>query len=326
MKRFRPALVIIAIAALISVAVWLIRGDREPDVLTGYVEGERIYLAAPQSGTVSAVFVREGDRVAAGAPTFQIDPDAQRARVQSAEAGVETARAQADDLRQGQRDQELDVIDAELAAARARLREAEADYGRIAPLVERGIYAPARLDQVTAARDSARAEVEATRRRRQVATLGARRDAIAAAEQQVRQAEGGLGEAQARLGDLSPAAPVESRVEEIFFRQGEWAAANQPVMALLPDGEIKVRFFAPETEAARYRPGTEIRFTCDGCGGERTARITWISPRPEFSPPVLYSRSSRDRLVFMVEAAPANPRELNPGLPVDVTPLPEPDR
>ena len=69
-----------------------------------------------------------------------------------------------------------------------------------------------------------------------------------------------------------------------------------------------------------------MRFTCDGCGGERSARITWISPRPEFSPPVLYSRSSRDRLVFMVEAAPENPRELNPGLPVDVTPLPEPDR
>ena len=115
-------------------------------------------------------------------------------------------------------------------------------------------------------------------------------------------------------------------MEEIFFRQGEWATANQPVMALLPDSEVKLRFFVPETEAARYRPGTQVRFTCDGCGGDRSARITWISPRPEFSPPVLYSRSSRDRLVFMVEAAPQNPRALNPGLPVDVTPLPEPDR
>ena len=218
------------------------------------------------------------------------------------------------------------MIDAELAAARARLREAEAEYGRIAPLVTRGIYAPARLDQVTAARDSARAEVEAIRRRREVAALGARRDAIAAADQQVRQAQGGLGEARARLDDLSPVAPVEARVEEVFFRQGEWAAANQPVMALLPDGETKLRFFAPGPAAARYRPGVQVRFTCDACGGERTARITWVSPRPEFSPPVLYSRSSRDRLVFMVEAAPENPRDLNPGLPVDVTPLPEADR
>lgn len=326
MIRLRPILAVLAVVVLAGVIAWFIWGQRRPDVLTGYVEGERIYLAAPQSGAVSALFVREGDRVAAGAPTFQIDPDTSRAQVQSAEAGVQVARAQADDLRQGQREQELDVIDAELSAARARQREAEAEYGRIAPLVERGIYAPARLDQVTAARDSARAEVEAIRRRREVATLGARRDAIAAADQQVRQAEGGLNEARARLGDLSPAAPVEARVEEIFFRQGEWAAANQPVMAILPDGEVKLRFFVPEAEALRYRPGTEVRFTCDGCGGQRTARITWISPRPEFSPPVLYSRSSRDRLVFMVEAAPENPRELNPGLPVDVMPLPEPVR
>lgn len=326
MRRFRPVIVIMAVTALIAGLIWFIRDNREPDVLTGYVEGERIYLAAPQSGAVAALFVREGERVAAGAPTFQIDPDTQRAQVQSAEAGVQVARAQADDLRQGQREQELAVMDAELAAARARLREAEAEFGRIAPLVERGIYAPARLDQVTAARDTARAEMEAINRRRRVATLGARPDAIAAADQQVRQAEGGLDEARARLGDLSPAAPVEARVEEIFFRRGEWAAANQPIMALLPDGEIKLRFFVPETEAARYRPGTEVRFTCDGCGGPRTARITWISPRPEFSPPVLYSRSSRDRLVFMVEAAPENPRELNPGLPVDVTPLAEADR
>ena len=50
----------------------------------------------------------------------------------------------------------------------------------------------------------------------------------------------------------------------------------------------------------------------------RKARITWISPRPEFTPPILYSQGSRDRLVFMIEAAPENPRSLQPGLPVDV--------
>lgn len=326
MKRFRPAILTIAALMTAGLVAWFVWDGRRLDVLTGYVEGERLYLAAPQSGAVSELFVREGDRVALGAPTFQINPNVQRAQVETAEAGVAAARAQADDLRLGQREQELSIIDAELAAARARLNEAEADYGRIAPLVERGIYAPARLDQVTAARDTARAQVETIRRRREAAMLGARRDAIAAADQQVRQAEGGLDEARARLGDLSPPAPVEARVEEIFFRRGEWAAANQPVMALLPDSEIKLRFFVPETEAVRYRPGVQVRFTCDGCGGRRTARITWISPRPEFSPPVLYSRSSRDRLVFMVEAAPENPRELNPGLPVDVLRLPEPAR
>ncbi|HVE54588.1 MAG TPA: secretion protein HlyD, partial [Ramlibacter sp.] len=89
----------------------------------------------------------------------------------------------------------------------------------------------------------------------------------------------------------------------------------------LPDGEVKLRFFVPEREVARYRPGRMVRFTCDGCGETREARITWVSPRPEFTPPIIYSRDSRDRLVFRIEAAPAAPRALNPGLPVDVFPL-----
>jgi HlyD family secretion protein len=115
----------------------------------------------------------------------------QRAQEQQAEAAVQAARARAEDLRKGQRAPELAVFDAELAAARARLREAEAEYGRIAPLVRRGIYAPARLDQVRAQRDTARAEVAAVEQRRQVGALGGRDDAVDAALQQVAQAEGG---------------------------------------------------------------------------------------------------------------------------------------
>ena len=103
---------------------------------------------------------------------------------------------------------------------------------------------------------------------------------------------------------------------------GEWAAANQPVVSLLPDDRIKVRFFVPEKDVARYRPGTSVRFSCDSCASGLSAKITYVSPRPEFTPPVIFSRDSRDRLVFMVEALPAKPANLMPGLPVDVVPLP----
>ena len=94
-----------------------------------------------------------------------------------------------------------------------------------------------------------------------------------------------------------------------------------PVLALLPDSEIKLVFFVPEAEMARYRPGRTVRFSCDGCAREGRARIAWVSPRPEFTPPVLYSRGSRDRLVYRVEARPEGAATLNPGLPVDVVPL-----
>ncbi len=321
MKRLRPVLIIAAIAVL-GLLVWLLflRGD-EARTLTGYIEGERVYLAAPVSGSVAALYVREGDRVAAGGRTFLIDPAIQQAQAEGAAAAVGAAEARAEDLRKGQRAEELSVFDAELQAALAAERVAEADYARIEPLVRQGIYAPARLDQVRAARDAARAQTAAVRRRRDVAALGAREDAIAAAEQQTAQAEGGLGEAEARLGQLAPRAPGAARVEEIFYRPGEWAAANAPILALLPDDEVKLVFFVPEAEMALYRPGRTVRFSCDGCAAPGSARITWVSARPEFTPPILYSEGSRDRLVYRVEALPANAARLNPGLPVDVAPL-----
>lgn len=319
-----PLRLVLALGALavIGLLAWLLFfRDGEARTLTGYIEGDRVYLAAPVSGAVAQLYVREGERVAAGGRTFLIDPQIQRAQAASAAAAVGAAQARTEDLRKGDRAQELAVFDAELNAALASQREAEAEFGRIEPLVRQGIYAPARLDQVKAARDSARAQTAAVRRRREVAELGAREDAISQAEQQAAQAAGGLNEAEARLGQLAPAAPRAARVEEVFYRPGEWAAANAPVLALLPDDEITLVFFVPQAEMARYRPGQTVRFRCDGCEGEGAARISWVSPRPEFTPPVLYSKGSRDRLVYRVEAEPQNAARLNPGLPVDVMPL-----
>jgi len=80
----------------------------------------------------------------------------------------------------------------------------------------------------------------------------------------------------------------------------------------------------PEASLPAYRPGRMVSFTCDGCRPQ-SARIAYVSPRAEFTPPVIYSRENRDRMVFLVEATPERPRELAPGQPVDVTPL-EPGR
>ena len=77
----------------------------------------------------------------------------------------------------------------------------------------------------------------------------------------------------------------------------------------------------PETSVARYRPGLSVRFSCDGCGPARRAVINYVSPRPEYTPPVIYSRGSRESLVYLVEAKSDDAARLTPGLPVDVTPL-----
>ena len=318
----RPPLPVIALVAVAVVAVvaWRLWPRQGPPVLPGYVEGEALYFSSPTAGAVAHLYVDRGQRVASGAGLFQIDPQTNAAQQAEAEAAAAAAQQTLQDVQKGQRPQELAVIQSQRDAARAQVEEARAQFKRVDVLAARGFYPPAQLDKDRATLKTAEAQYQQTTRQLDVAELGARTDQVAAARSRASQAEASVAEAAARLGQLSPKAPDAARVEEVFFRQGEWAPANQPVVSVLPDNRVKLRFFVPETDLPAYQPGRTVRFTCDGCRAQ-SARIDYVSPRAEFTPPVIYSRENRDRLVFLVEAQPERPRELAPGQPIDVTPL-----
>lgn len=321
-QRILIAALAVGAAALVAGVVFIPRLSGAK-TLTGYIEGEPLYLAAPVAGTVTAMEVRRGDVVKAGAGLFVVDPQQSAAAAGQAAADVAAAQAQALDARKGQRPVEIAVFEANVAAAQARARDAEALYRRVSALAAKGFESKQALDDARAAADAAQAQVKAATKQRDAATLGAREDQVRAADARVQAARAGLSGANARLADLAPRVAEDARVEDVFFQQGEWAPANQPILSLLPDARIYVKFFVPERSLAAYRPGRIVRFSCDGCAPGLTATISYISPRPEFTPPVIYSRESRDRLVYQVQARP-NVR-LNPGQPVDVVPL-EPGR
>ena len=314
MNRARPIIIVVLLIGA-AVAAWLLFGRSERErVLSGYVEGENLFLAAPVAGTLLSVSAVEGTHVAAGQQLFTIDPATLSAQGEQAQANVVAARTQIASAEATARQAE-----AEVAAADAEAERARSDLARLLSVRrdDRAAVAGKDLDAARAAVREANARVAAARR-----TADSRRAQIAAARAQVAEAQGGSREVQIRVNQLSPAAPAAARVEDVFFQPGEWVSANQPVVSLLPDNKVKVRFFVPEQQVARYRPGRDVRFTCDGCPRGLSATIRYVSPRPEFTPPIIYSRDSRDRLVFMVEAYPKRPAGLQPGLPVDVEPLP----
>jgi len=264
---------------------------------------------------VTSVAVVRGQRVAAGAPLFTLDArqvgaqtEQRQAEIVQAGAQVQAAQAEYDRARNAAESARAVAGDARSVADRyARMKRD--DPGTVATQdVERA--------QATAASTAAQARAAAEQAKGASAQ-------VAAAQARVAQGRAGLTDIGVRADQLAPRAPGAARVEDVFFQAGEWANANQPVVSLLPDDRIKLRFFVPEGAVAAYRPGAEVRFSCDGCGAERRAAIAYVSPRPEFTPPVIYSRKTRDRLVFMVEARPADPAGLTPGLPIDVVPLPE---
>jgi HlyD family secretion protein len=157
----------------------------------------------------------------------------------------------------------------------------------------------------------------------EVARLPARADERAAADAQVEAARQALRQSVWREQQKEQAAPADAQVADTFFRPGEFVAAGQPVVALLPPGNLKARFYVPEAQLSTVALGQDVLLQCDGCGAPIAARVTHIATRPEYTPPVIYSNSQRSKLVFMAEAlpAPADATRLRPGQPLEVRPV-----
>jgi HlyD family secretion protein len=286
--------------------------------MSGYAEAELVFVAPATAGQLKTLAVQRGDRVAAGQLIYALDADAQTMARDAAQARQERAEAQAQNLRKGKRPAELQAIDQQLAQARAAQAVSLAALQRQQQLVAQGFVSALRLDELVAARDRDAARVQELLAQRTLATEAARSDEIAAAAAEARAGSAELALAAWREGQMQRSAPVEALVFDVLYRIGEWVPAGAPVVALLPPGALKLRFFVPEPMLAQAVVGREVTVSCDGCAAGLHARIRYVSPQAEFTPPVIYSNDSRSKLVFMAEAEPAAAADLKPGQPVDV--------
>jgi HlyD family secretion protein len=295
-------------------------GETPPAGYPGYVEADYVRVAAPLSGTLAKLSVKRGDDVAAAAPLFALESAQEAAARAEAESRAHQAEATLADLEKAKRPPEIAAVRAQLAQAQAALRQSESDLDRTRKLVADKFLPPQQLDQATAKRDSDRARVAELNAQVALANMPARSDAIAAARADAKAAQDALAQAQWRLDQKTQTAPVAGLVFDTLYRTGEWVAAGAPVVSLLPPGNVKIRFYVPEPSLASVRSAMPVSVRCDGCGAPIAARITFIAPQAEYTPPVIYSRENRAKLVFLVEARPDVPNPaLHPGLPVEVS-------
>ena len=136
----------------------------------------------------------------------------------------------------------------------------------------------------------------------------------------LRVAEARVVTSQTRLDRRKGFAPIAGSIQQIYFREGEMVQAQRPVLSIMPPGNMKLRFFVPETELPKLALGDQVRVTCDNCAADLTAKIYFIATTAEYTPPVIYSNESRGKLVFLIEAVPEGQAgaELKPGQPLSV--------
>jgi len=331
MKR-APLIAVAAIAAAI-LATYGLWGDRaltllglgpDPSRYLGYVEGETSLIAPPIAGRLIERPVERGQLVKKGDRLFVIDPVMAKAEVARAEAMLAEANARYENMLTGKRQEEQDVIRGQRREIEASIALAETELKRQTQLLERSITTRQAYDQAESQVRQLKSRAASLAAQEKVGDLAARPDEIDAAKALIGQNQANLEQMKKRLDDLMPTAPEDALVENTFFNTGEWVPAGTPVVSLLPSFRVKLRFFVPEEDVAQARTGRQVGFTCDGCPPGLKATIIYVSPRAEFTPPVIYSQSARTKLVFLVEARPEVAQApLSPGLPVAVQPFTE---
>jgi HlyD family secretion protein len=134
----------------------------------------------------------------------------------------------------------------------------------------------------------------------------------------LRVAEARVVTSETRLARRSGIAPVAGTIQQIYFREGEMVQAQRPVLSIMPPGNMKIRFFVPESELPRLAIGDEVKVTCDNCSADLTAKIYFIATTAEYTPPVIYSLDERNKLVYLIQARPSRPDALRVGQPISV--------
>lgn len=317
-----PSLYTLLLLAFIGAGFALLGGckEKKPEACQGYYEGDYVYIAAPGGGRLLQLLADKGTNVAQGSVLFVLDPEPETMLRRQNEALRDQARAQWSDSLKGLRPHELDALQAALAQREALGEMSGLNAQRLYDVRKERMVSENDYDQARYAHEADVQAVAQARANLEQARQGAREDQIQALADQITAQEAALGVAQWNLSQKTQTAKQSGMIYDTYYRPGEWVPAGKPVLSLLPPENIKVLFFVQEERLGTVHIGQPVYIRDSLHEGLCEARITYISPSPEYTPPVIFSRDTSAKLIFRMEARPvlADVQTMPPGQPVDV--------
>ena len=291
-----------------------------PATVQGYVEGEFVYISSPLPGKLEKLFVQRGAQVKIGDPLFELENLQEKTAREETKLRLVQMRAQASDTKKGKRPTEIEASTAQLNQAQTALQLSEKECARQERLLRANVVPLQEVERARSVRDQDRQRVARLEAELGTARLGLRSDQIAATEASARALEVALTRSEWDLAQKRQTAPAAGLVFDTLYRTGEWIAAGRPAVVLLPPQNIKVRAFVPQPLVATIHHGDKVQVTADGGRAPFSGIVNFISPQAEYTPPVIYSRENRQKLVYMIEITfdPTTAVQLHPGQPADV--------
>lgn len=284
----------------------------------GYVEGDNIYLASPNSGILEKLLVQRGQLVSKGQLLFQLDAEPQAQVIKQYSGELAQAKSLLKDLKNPRRLPEVEAIEAQIEQVDAQLKLTEIRVKRYQSLYQKNAVEKDKLDEILATYDQQKKLRDQYQANLTLAKMGSRSEQIKAQEAQIQSILAKLNEAQWQLAQKTVYSPAAGLIFDTYYRPGEFVGTQQAVLSLLTPDNVHIEFYVPVEELARLQVGKTLHFTCSGCETTNTATISYIAPEAEYAPPLVYSRENYDKLVFRIQAQLAQFNRFKPGQPVTV--------
>jgi len=328
-KILRPLVILLVVAG--AGGWWYFSHHEQTDtsrlVLYGNVDIREVDLAFNNSEHIDRLLVQEGDYVHKGQLLATLHKERIQAEYAAAEARVTSQKAVVARLEAGSRPQEISQARADVAAAKAKLVDAELTYKRTRELYKKHAASKQVVDDAEANRNTARASLKVAEEALALAIAGPRVEDIAEAKAMLKVEEAQLALAAEVLKDTALYAPADGIIRNRILEPGDMATPQTPVLTMALTNPVWVRTYAQEATLGSLAPGMTADVSTDSYPGKAyKGWIGFISPTAEFTPKNVETPELRTRLVYQVRVYVCNPQdELRLGMPATVTiPLDQP--
>ena len=328
--RVRPMLFIFASCAALAGC----RNEAASNIarVSGHVEATEVQVSAEIGGRIVELRVQEGDRVKRGDVIAQLDTrdtDLQLQRTRAERQGADAqlrllqAGSRVEDIRQAQA--QVEAAETEAAASRAELTAADADLERFEALLRANAGSQKQRDDAKARADVARERLRGTEERIRAAReslarlqSGARPQEIDAARARVAAIDAQIAALQENLRDAQVVAPVGGIVTSKLADEGELVAIRTPVVVITDLDHAWANLFVPEPLIPRVKIGQSATVYTDAGGPGIAGKVTFVSPKAEFTPRNVQTADERSKLVYRIKVTVDNSQGvLKQGMPVD---------
>jgi len=323
MKRRIPFLILLAAAVAAGVYLYpRLKNKSDTDnqlTLSGNIEAHESLVSFKVQGRIVELPIEEGQWVDPGALLARLDNDDYKQRVRIDEAAARVRQSNLDLLLAGTREQELKASEQTMLDAKADLDEKKLDYDRAQRLFSKDEVSAQDRDLADTALKRAQANFEAAKQRYNEAVEGSRKEDIAIARANLKEANANLGLSRVNLDYTILRAPSAGVITVRQAELGEVVVPGTPVVTLADLDHIWLRAYVAETDLGRIRWGQDAAITTDTYPGKQYhGKVSFISSNAEFTPKSVQTYKERVTLVYRIKIDIDNPNhELKPGMPAD---------